>query len=91
MTPPECTPGIVDVGGGGGGATFLKDLIRSSPNPCRFFSSPMTLMEGLDGLNAGVTSTSFALERAIGVGKLAMLIGRRLLRGGVAGAWEQVR
>jgi hypothetical protein len=49
----------------------------------------MTLMEGLD--ECGVTSMSFpiVLARGIGVGKVAMLMGR-LLRGGVAGTWKRV-
>lgn len=81
------------MGGGGGGATFLKPFFKSSPNPCLFFSSPMTLIEGLEGLNGGMTSISLpiVLERGIGVGNVAMLIGRRLLRGGVAGVWVKVR
>jgi hypothetical protein len=87
-TTPVCAPGIVEVGGGGG-AVLLKFFLRSSPNPYRFFSSTMTLMEGLD--ECGVTSMSFpiVLARGIGVGKVAMLMGR-LLRGGVAGTWKRV-
>lgn len=82
--------GMVEVGGGGG-ATFLRFFLRSSPNPCLFFSSPMTFIEGLEGLDAGITSTSLpsTLERETGVGNAAMLNGRRLLRGGVAGAWNE--
>ena len=79
------------MGGGIGGPTFLKDFLRSSPNPCLFFSSLITFVEGLEGRKDGMISMSFALERGIGVGNVAILIGRRLPRGGVSGAtrgWE---
>ena len=81
-----CKAGIVDVGGGGGGATFFRFFLKSSPKPCLFFSSPMTLIDGEP------RSKSFdVVERTRGdwVGITAILIGRRLLRGGVAGAWER--
>lgn len=77
--------GIVEVGGGIGGPTFLKDFLRSSPNPCLFFSSLITFVDGVEGRKDGM-SISFVLERGIGVGNVAMLIGRRLPRGGVSGA-----
>ena len=85
-TPLACAPGIVDVGGGGGGAIFLKPFFRSSPNPCRFFSSPITFKEGLPDWDGGKISASFPMvfERGIAV-KVAILTGRCLALGGVSG------
>ena len=80
--------GIVEVGGGTGGApTFFKFFLRSSPSPCLFFSSLIKFVEGLVDRKYA-RSVSLVLERGIGVGNVAMLIGRRLPgpRGGVSGA-----
>lgn len=77
---------MVDVGGGAG-ATFFRFFLKSSPSPCLFLSSPITLIDG--GVAFRSDSLAIVLERGRDacVGNTAILTGRRLLRGGVGGAW----